>query len=82
MTRMFSVEGAHLTATDRRRIKALLVPPGFSPGLTFLCGRKTYSITEEVADRLEVTIVEPDSDDFGRPIERIYRSTFSVRKPS
>ena len=81
MTTIAKAEGAHLTAADRRNIKALLAHDGFEFGRAFeINGRKSYSLTDLGADRLEVAIVETDVDDFGRSFSRSYRSTFTARK--
>lgn len=75
-----AVEGAHLTAADRRNVKALIAH-GFEDGLVYRVGRKRYSLVA-AADRADVTIYEPDTDDYGRKFTRTYKSTITIRKAS
>lgn len=76
-----AVEGAHLTSADRRNVKALIAH-GFEDGLVYRVGaRKRYSLVA-AADRAEVTIYEPDTDDYGRKFTRTYKSTITIRKAS
>lgn len=72
------ITGNHLTATDKRNIKALLAHDGFTFGETYkVNGRKRYSIVE-AGERFEVTIRENGASDFGGTVERTYRSEFAA----
>ena len=70
----WKVEGAHLTAADRRNVKALLAHADFKPGVTFDVGRKRYSVTPDTAARFRVVTTEFERDDFGRRVKRSYES--------
>ena len=75
--------GAHLTATDRRNIKALMNHPSFVLGHRFqINGRKTYTIFAPAPDWYEVLIGSIERDGFGRRTEVVYRSTFTRKEPS
>ena len=76
--RIAAVEGAHLTATDRRNIKALFAHDGYAQNTAYVIGRKTYEIRPADDDRLEVLIVEAELDGYGRRTSRTYRSTFTA----
>jgi hypothetical protein len=76
-----AVTGAHLTATDKRNILAILGQPGFeffTDRAYRVNGRKAYSLTKPTSDRVEVVIAETETDGFGRRVERTYRSQFTV----
>lgn len=76
--RLLNVTGSHLTDRDRVHVRALLEHPTFKPGAAYRIGRsKTYTINF-VDDALEVVIVEPEIDDWGRRFDRRLRSRFSV----
>lgn len=77
------VEGSHLTAADRRNIKALMNHPSFVLGHRFkINGRKTYTIIAVDAVRYEVLIGSIESDGFGRRSERVYRTKFTRKGSS
>lgn len=78
MNKISAVEGAHLTAADRRNVKALLAYDGFEFGRRFKVGRKVYAIGTTIGVRLSVAVTESSIDDFGRRVEHTYHSTFKV----
>lgn len=72
------VTGAHLTAADRRNIKALLDHDYFEPGRTYtINGRKRYNLVGGPT-RYAVTIGHTETDDFGRKADHVYRSEFTL----
>ena len=75
--RISAVKGAHLTATDRRNVKALLAFPGFEHGRAFNVGRKVYTISPN-GNYWDVKITETGRDDFGRPVKRTYLSHVTI----
>jgi hypothetical protein len=74
-----AVTGAHLTATDKRNIAAVLAHPGFVAGQRYqVNGRKSYVVTVDADGRHEVATSETEIDGYGRRLERTYRSQFRV----
>lgn len=84
-----NVQGAHLTATDKRNIRAILTQPAFTYRTTYTVRRKSYRITEQEGTHnppcdglppLVVHTTETTQDPmFGRPVTRTRRSTFTTR---
>ena len=76
--RISDVTGDHLTAADKRNLKALLDIDGFTFGESYkVNGRKVYAVTQ-TDGRYAVTIRENEIDGFGRKITRTYRSEFAA----
>jgi hypothetical protein len=74
-----AVTGAHLTATDKRNICAVLAHPSFVAGQAYkVNGRKSYVVTVGADGRCEVATSHVEIDGYGRRHERTYRSQFTV----
>jgi hypothetical protein len=74
--RLTNITGSHLTAADKRNIKALLNHDGLVLGEWFKVGTKQYALTA-TADGYEVATMETAADDmFGRRSTKTYRSSF------
>lgn len=77
--KIHSVQGAHLTAADKRNIRAVLALPEFRDNVTYHVGRKWYRITAASApNQYEVTTIEPYIRDNGDKDTRSYRSKFNT----
>lgn len=77
------VTGSHLTATDRRNIRALIGHPAFVEGQTFKAGGKVYTVRRLAdADRWEVVTRNPEHLWDGRTVYSNDRSQFTARRPA
>lgn len=74
-----ALSGSHLTAADRRNIKAILEL--HRTGSFKVNNRKTYTVTPLDTDgEFAIAISENSRDDFGRRVTTTYRSTIATRK--
>ena len=63
MTATITSASCHLTAADRRNIKAVMASPGFTYGQTYkVNGRKTYALADLGDGQAKVTIGSWEQD--------------------
>jgi hypothetical protein len=71
------VTAGHLTAVNKRDIRHM-IEHGMTNGKTR--AGITYAITEGDDGELHVRSTRVERDDWGRPIERAHRATFTTRE--